>query len=139
MRLSTGIILSILSANAFAIEHPNGVYSGSLLARRAVVADTDGFSLQKRNNDGDKEEQEEQDKPKASVPNPGQEKHVHTKDLSEDDPHSDPNTSDDTKEGTTDSPTYFFDQDDGAKERGGNGYTSLDSDQGRSSSADASQ
>ncbi|KAH6599003.1 hypothetical protein BASA50_003323 [Batrachochytrium salamandrivorans] len=41
MRLSTGIILSILSANVFAIEHPNGAHSGSLLARRAVVADTD--------------------------------------------------------------------------------------------------
>ncbi|KAH9273002.1 hypothetical protein BASA83_004567 [Batrachochytrium salamandrivorans] len=134
MRLSTGIILSILSANVFAIEHLNGAHSGSLLARRAVVADTDGFSLQKRNND---KEQEEQDKPKASVPNPGQEKHVHTKDLSKDDPHSDPNTSDDTKEGTTDSPTYFFDQDDGATGGREDVYAGLDPGQGRSRFVDA--
>ncbi|KAH9273004.1 hypothetical protein BASA83_004569 [Batrachochytrium salamandrivorans] len=66
-------------------------------------------------------------------------RNVHTKDLSKDDPHSDPNTSDDTKEGTTDFPVYDPSQNDGAKERGGNGYTSLDSDQERSSSADASQ
>ncbi|KAH6581314.1 hypothetical protein BASA60_002490 [Batrachochytrium salamandrivorans] len=61
MRLSTGIILSMLSANAFAIEHLNDAYSGSLLARRAVVADTDSPSLQKRN---DGKEQEAQAKTK---------------------------------------------------------------------------
>ncbi|KAH6568042.1 hypothetical protein BASA61_001434 [Batrachochytrium salamandrivorans] len=64
MRLSTGIILSILSANVFAIEHSNGAYPSSLLARRAVVADTDGPFLQKRNND---KEPEEQDKPKKNL------------------------------------------------------------------------
>ncbi|KAH6566401.1 hypothetical protein BASA60_009506 [Batrachochytrium salamandrivorans] len=53
MRFSTGIILSMLSANVFAIEHLNGAHSGSLLARRAVVADTDGPFLQKRNNGED--------------------------------------------------------------------------------------
>ncbi|KAH6590652.1 hypothetical protein BASA50_009243 [Batrachochytrium salamandrivorans] len=86
MRLSTGIILSILSANVFAIEHPNGAHSGSLLARRAVVADTDSPLLQKRNNDKDQKDQkepEEQAKPKVSpVPDSDQEKHVYIKRLS---------------------------------------------------------
>ncbi|KAH6567764.1 hypothetical protein BASA60_008901 [Batrachochytrium salamandrivorans] len=57
----------MLSANVFAIEHLNGAHSGSLLARRAVVADTDGPFLQKRNNGKEQEEQEEQAKPKVSV------------------------------------------------------------------------
>ncbi|KAH9264189.1 hypothetical protein BASA83_012329 [Batrachochytrium salamandrivorans] len=61
MRISTGIILSILSANVFAMERPNGAPHSSLLARRAVVADTDGLFLQKRNNG---EDQEEPAKPK---------------------------------------------------------------------------
>ncbi|KAH6589181.1 hypothetical protein BASA50_010223 [Batrachochytrium salamandrivorans] len=63
MRLSTGIILSILSTNAFAIEHLNDAHPSSLLARRAVVADADGPSLQKRTNDEDQKKQEEQANP----------------------------------------------------------------------------
>ncbi|KAH6564313.1 hypothetical protein BASA62_007997 [Batrachochytrium salamandrivorans] len=73
MRFSTGVILSMLSANVFAIERLNGAHSGSLLARRAVVADTDAPFLQKRNNgedQEDQEDQEEQTKSKTSVPNP---------------------------------------------------------------------
>ncbi|KAH6595132.1 hypothetical protein BASA50_006118 [Batrachochytrium salamandrivorans] len=60
MRLSTGIILSILSANVFAIEHPNDVHSSSLLARRAVMADTDGVFLQKRGDDEGKKKRPNQ-------------------------------------------------------------------------------
>ncbi|KAH6564648.1 hypothetical protein BASA60_010199 [Batrachochytrium salamandrivorans] len=67
MRISTGIILSMLSANVFAIEHPNDAYSGSLLARRAVMADADDVFLQKRSDDKD---QEEQTKPKTYIPIP---------------------------------------------------------------------
>ncbi|KAH6561820.1 hypothetical protein BASA62_009566 [Batrachochytrium salamandrivorans] len=153
MRLSTGVILSILSTNVFAIEHPNGAHSGSLLARRAVVADADSPFLQKRNNDKDQKKQkkqkdqkkpedqkepEEQAKPKVSpVPDSDQEKHVHTKDLSEDDPHSNPSTSDDTKEGPTDSPTYDPNQDDAVKERGKNAYTVISNNQQRLSFVDA--
>ncbi|KAH6584744.1 hypothetical protein BASA60_000839 [Batrachochytrium salamandrivorans] len=59
MRLSTGIILSILSANVFAIENLNDVHPGSLLARRAVMADTDGVFLQKRESSSSDEAEEE--------------------------------------------------------------------------------
>ncbi|KAH9264747.1 hypothetical protein BASA83_011781 [Batrachochytrium salamandrivorans] len=58
MKFSTGVILSMLSANVFAIEHLNDAHSGSLLARRAVVADTDSPFLHKRNNGEEQEEQE---------------------------------------------------------------------------------
>ncbi|KAH6600873.1 hypothetical protein BASA50_001980 [Batrachochytrium salamandrivorans] len=66
MKFSTGVILSMLSANVFAIEHLNGAHSGSLLARRAVVADTDSPFLHKRNNGEEQDEQEEQAKSKVS-------------------------------------------------------------------------
>ncbi|KAH6565392.1 hypothetical protein BASA62_007322 [Batrachochytrium salamandrivorans] len=66
MRFSTGIILSILLANVFAIEHPNDAHPSSLLARRAVVADADGVFLEKRNND---KKQKKPAKSKTSVPN----------------------------------------------------------------------
>ncbi|KAH6586367.1 hypothetical protein BASA50_000540 [Batrachochytrium salamandrivorans] len=70
MRLSTGVILSILSANVFAIEHPNGVHSGSLLVRRAVVADADGVFLQKRqDNDKEQKDQKKRDKIKTNIRN----------------------------------------------------------------------
>ncbi|KAH6596655.1 hypothetical protein BASA50_004986 [Batrachochytrium salamandrivorans] len=139
MRISIGIILSILSANAFAIEHFNGAHSGSLLARRAVVADTDGPFLQKRNNDKEPEEQEEQDKPKVSVPgsDSDQEKFVHTKDLSEDDPDSNPNTSDGAEEGSANSPIYDPNQSDEAEERRGKVYTVIIHNQQRLSFVDA--
>ncbi|KAH6565248.1 hypothetical protein BASA62_007417 [Batrachochytrium salamandrivorans] len=39
MRLSTGIILSMLSANVFAIEHLNGAHPGSLLAHPKTIDD----------------------------------------------------------------------------------------------------
>ncbi|KAH6592370.1 hypothetical protein BASA61_004559 [Batrachochytrium salamandrivorans] len=140
MRLSTGIILSILSANVFAIEHPNGAHPGSLLARRAVVADADAPFLQKRNNDGDKEEQEEQAKPKvSSAPNPdfSQKPYVYVKDAFKDDPNLDPNPSDDTKDGPIDFPEYVPDQDDETKDERENVYAGLDPGQGRTSFADA--
>ncbi|KAH6567248.1 hypothetical protein BASA62_006218 [Batrachochytrium salamandrivorans] len=105
MRLSTGIILSILSTNVFAIEHPNGAHSGSLLARRAVVADADGPSLQKRNNNG--KDQKKQAKPKTfSFPNSPQAENAYTPVVSEDDPDSNPDPSPDTGEGLTDSHAY---------------------------------
>ncbi|KAH6580207.1 hypothetical protein BASA61_009763 [Batrachochytrium salamandrivorans] len=88
MRLSTGVILSILSANVFAIEHLNDAHSGSLLARRAVVADADGPFLQKRNNN---EDQKKQAKPKTfSNPNSPQAENAYTPVVSEDDPDSNP-------------------------------------------------
>ncbi|KAH9273045.1 hypothetical protein BASA83_004615 [Batrachochytrium salamandrivorans] len=116
MRLSTGIVLSILSTNVFAIEHLNDAHSGSLLARRAVVADTDGPFLHKRTND---EEPEEQTKPKVSpISNFGKE-------------------ADDTKDGPIDFPEYVPDQDNEAKDERENVYAGLNSGQGRSSFADA--
>ncbi|KAH6574907.1 hypothetical protein BASA60_005253 [Batrachochytrium salamandrivorans] len=136
MRLSTGIILSILSANVFAIEHPNGAHSGSLLARRAVVADADSPFLQKRGNDKDqkdkkqkkqkdqkKPEEQKQEKPeeqkqekhvgsKTYYPfNSGQANAVYIKGELDEDFYLNPNFSDDTGEGTTDSPTYDPNQD----------------------------
>ncbi|KAH9264185.1 hypothetical protein BASA83_012325 [Batrachochytrium salamandrivorans] len=109
MRFSTGIILSILSANVFAIEHLNGAHPGSLLARRAVVANTDGPFLQKRNNDG---EPEEPTKPKVS-PNPysHQEGDAYVKGFYKDDPNPDPNPIDGTGEGPANFPEYAPDQD----------------------------
>ncbi|KAH6574659.1 hypothetical protein BASA62_002369 [Batrachochytrium salamandrivorans] len=162
MRLSTGIILSILSANVFAIEHPNGAHSGSLLARRAVVADADSPFLQKRGNDKDqkkqkkqkdqkKPEEQKQEKPEEQK----QEKHVGSKtyypfnsgpancvyikgELDEDF-YLNPNFSDDTGEGTTDSPTYDPNQDLGATGGKEDAHTDDDSDQEGSSLTDASR
>ncbi|KAH6597135.1 hypothetical protein BASA50_004668 [Batrachochytrium salamandrivorans] len=99
MRLSTGIILSILSANVFAIEHPNGAHSGSLLA-----------------------------------PN-----YVYIKGEFDEDFYLNPNFSDDTGEGTTDSPTYDPNQDLGATGGKEDAHTDDDSDQEGSSFADASR
>ncbi|KAH6567053.1 hypothetical protein BASA62_006345 [Batrachochytrium salamandrivorans] len=112
MRLSTGIVLSILSANIFAIQHLNDAHSGSLLARRAVVANTDGPFLQKRNNDG---EPEEPTKPKVS-PNPysHQEGDAYVKGFYKDDPNPDPNPIDGTGEGPATFPEYAPDHDDKA-------------------------
>ncbi|KAH9269542.1 hypothetical protein BASA83_008362 [Batrachochytrium salamandrivorans] len=110
MRFSTGIVLSILSANVFAIEHLNVAHSGSLLARRAVVADTDGPSLQKRTNG---KEPEEQVKPKKhSFPNSGQEGYATTKDLYKDDSDSNSNSIDGAEGGPTDFSVYDPNQDD---------------------------
>ncbi|KAH9245813.1 hypothetical protein BASA81_016676 [Batrachochytrium salamandrivorans] len=134
MRLSTGIILSILSTNAFAIEHPNGAHSGSLLVRRAMVADADGPSLQKRTNDGD---QKKQAKPEAFGSNSGKEAYAYDNHAFEDDFHSNPDPSPDTGEDSTNSVAYDPNQDLGAKGGRGNLYTGLDSGQGRSSFADA--
>ncbi|KAH9263719.1 hypothetical protein BASA83_012868 [Batrachochytrium salamandrivorans] len=134
MRFSTGIILSILSANVFAIEHLNGSHPGSLLARRAVVANTDGLSLQKRNNDG---EPEEPAKPKTSVPNSSQKPYVYVKGFYKDDPNPDPNPIDGTGEGPANFPEYAPDQDNKGKDERENVYTGLDVDQGRSNFADA--
>ncbi|KAH9263715.1 hypothetical protein BASA83_012864 [Batrachochytrium salamandrivorans] len=112
MRLSTGIVLSILSANIFAIQHLNDAHSGSLLARRAVVANTDGPFLQKRNNDG---EPEEPTKPKVS-PNPysHQEGDAYVKGFYKDDPNPDPNPIDGTGKGPANFPEYAPDHDDKA-------------------------
>ncbi|KAH6588916.1 hypothetical protein BASA50_010403 [Batrachochytrium salamandrivorans] len=135
MRLSTGIVLSILSANIFAIQHLNDAHSGSLLARRAVVANTDGPFLQKRNNDG---EPEEPTKPKVS-PNPysHQEGDAYVKGFYKDDPNPDPNPIDGTGEGPATFPEYVPDHDDKSKDERENVYTGLDVDQGRSSFVDA--
>ncbi|KAH9270845.1 hypothetical protein BASA83_006998 [Batrachochytrium salamandrivorans] len=141
MRLSTGIILSILSTNAFAIEHLNDAHPSSLLARRAVVADADGPSLQKRTNDEDQKKQEEQAKSKVFLPNPdsSQAGNAYTNTIFEDDSHSNSNynPSPDTGEGPTDSHTYGPNQGDADKNGRGNVYTGLDSDQGRLSLFDA--
>ncbi|KAH9267548.1 hypothetical protein BASA83_009938 [Batrachochytrium salamandrivorans] len=134
MRLSTGIILSMLSANVFAIEHLNGAHPGSLSARRAVVADTDGPSLQKRNND---KEPEEQAKPKvSSIPDFGKEKFAYINFAFEDCPDLDPKTIDDIKEGTTNSSVHDPNQDNGDEGERKNVYTGIASDQGRSSFVD---
>ncbi|KAH6602497.1 hypothetical protein BASA61_001043 [Batrachochytrium salamandrivorans] len=141
MRLSTGIILSILSTNVFAIEHPNDVHSGSLLARRAVVADTDSPLLQKRNNGQDDEDQEEQAKPKTYVPNidPHQAGNVYTKDCSKDDPNPNPNSNLDTGKDPTNSVAYDPNQDRGAKGGRGNVHTGIVPNQEGSSLTDASR
>ncbi|KAH6561335.1 hypothetical protein BASA60_011524 [Batrachochytrium salamandrivorans] len=137
MKISTGIILSVLSTNVFAIEHLNGAHPSSLLARRAMVADADGPSLQKRNNDGDKEKQEERTKSKISVLNPDQKKFVYRKDFSKDDPYSNLSSNDGTREGPTYFRVYDPSQDRGAKGGREDAYTGLDSDQGRLSLFDA--
>ncbi|KAH9272999.1 hypothetical protein BASA83_004564 [Batrachochytrium salamandrivorans] len=102
---------------------------------RAVVADTDGPSLQKRTNDG---EPEKQTKPKVSfAPNPDQKKFVYRKDFSKDDPYSNPSSNDGTGEGPTYFRVYDPSQDRGAKGGRVDAYAGLDSDQGRLSFADA--
>ncbi|KAH6581592.1 hypothetical protein BASA61_008983 [Batrachochytrium salamandrivorans] len=88
MRLSTGIILSILSANVFAIENLNDVHSSSLLARRAVMADTDDVFLQKRSGDEGKKKQAKSKYSSAS--NSGKVGHVYTNPAFEGDFRSDP-------------------------------------------------
>ncbi|KAH9257170.1 hypothetical protein BASA81_004723 [Batrachochytrium salamandrivorans] len=137
MKISTGIILSVLSTNVFAIEHLNGAHPSSLLARRAMVADADGPSLQKRNNDGDKEKQEEQTKSKISVPNPDQKKFVYRKDFSKDDPYSNLSSNDGTGEGPTYFRVYDSSRDDEDKNGREDAYTGLVPNQGRLSFADA--
>ncbi|KAH6566578.1 hypothetical protein BASA50_004906 [Batrachochytrium salamandrivorans] len=135
MRLSTGIILSILSANVFAIEHLNGAHPGSLLARRAVVADTDDVFLQKRSGD---EDQEEQARPKTSSdPNPDKEAFVYDNPAFEDYPNPDSSSIDDTGEGSTAFPVYDPSQDDEDKGGRKNVYMGIDSNQDRLSFADA--
>ncbi|KAH9274273.1 hypothetical protein BASA83_003269 [Batrachochytrium salamandrivorans] len=140
MKFSTGIILSILSANVFAIEHLNGAHPGSLLARRAVVADADGPFLQKRNNGKEQEEQEEQEeqtKPKTSVPNPdsSQKPYVYVKDTF--DFYKSYKPGDSTQEGLTNFPKYVLTQDDEGKGARKKGYTSLGSGRGKSRFGDA--
>ncbi|KAH6584035.1 hypothetical protein BASA60_001134 [Batrachochytrium salamandrivorans] len=143
MRLSTGIILSILSTNVFAIEHPNGAHPGSLLARRAVVADTDGPFLQKRSGDEEQEEQKDQKKQKKQK----EQKIKRTKETElcprkgdfGEDLYPTPNYNDDTGEGNTDSPTYDSNQDRGATGGREDVHTDVDPDQEESSFADASQ
>ncbi|KAH6602520.1 hypothetical protein BASA61_001034, partial [Batrachochytrium salamandrivorans] len=152
MRLSTGIILSILSANVFAIEHPNGAHSGSLLARRAAVADADGPFLQKRSGDEDQEEQEEQKKQKKQKDQKkwikskkyhsfdyNQDKYVHRKGGFGEDSNPNPNYNDDTQESNTDSHTYLFDQNRGATGGREDVHTDVDLDQEESSFADSPQ
>ncbi|KAH6591792.1 hypothetical protein BASA50_008501 [Batrachochytrium salamandrivorans] len=138
MRLSTGIILSMLSANAFAIEHLNDAHPGSLLARRAVVADTDGPSLQKRN---DGKEQEAQAKTKTSVSNPDslQAENTYENLAFENDPDSSPNPSLGTGDDPTNLCTYFFDQGRGAKDEGEDVHTGIVPNQEGPSLTDASQ
>ncbi|KAH6594122.1 hypothetical protein BASA61_004111 [Batrachochytrium salamandrivorans] len=143
MRLSTGIILSILSANVFAIEHPNGTHSGSLLARRAVVADADGPFLQKRSGDENQKDQKKRNKSNkySTLDSRRQEKYVHRKIVSEVDFYSNPNPNynDDTKEGSTDSHTYESNQNSGATGGRKDVHTDDDLDQEGSSFADASR
>ncbi|KAH6588832.1 hypothetical protein BASA50_010475 [Batrachochytrium salamandrivorans] len=128
MRISTGIILSMLSANVFAIEHPNGAHSGSLLARRAVVADTDDVFLQKRSGDKGKKKSV---KSKTSVPSSSQEN------LFRNDSDSDSNPSDDTQEGPTGFPDYDPKQDDEDQGARNNVYAGLGSGRRRSRLSDA--
>ncbi|KAH6581602.1 hypothetical protein BASA61_008975 [Batrachochytrium salamandrivorans] len=127
MRLSTGIILSILSANVFAIEHPNDVHSSSLLARRAVMADTDGVFLQKR---GDDEGKKKPAKSKhLSVSNSGKGGHVYTKLTSKDDSDSESNSSDGDEEDSTNLTAHLLDKDGGATGGSEGVHTKVDSDQ----------
>ncbi|KAH6600309.1 hypothetical protein BASA61_002312 [Batrachochytrium salamandrivorans] len=127
MRLSTGIILSILSANVFAIEHPNDVHSSSLLARRAVMADTDDVFLQKRGGDKGKKKQA---KSKSSfISNSGQGGPAYTKLTSKDDSDSDSSSSNDTEEDSTNLAAHPSSQDRGATGGRENGRTKVDSDQ----------
>ncbi|KAH9274596.1 hypothetical protein BASA83_002780, partial [Batrachochytrium salamandrivorans] len=137
MRLSTGVILSILSANVFAIENLNDVHSGSLLARRAVVADADGPFLQKRNNDKEQKKQEEQAKSKTSGPNPGKEAYASTKDAFEDNFCLNPNSNPDTGGGPTDSYIYIPNQDRGATGESEDAHIGLGSGRGKSRFDDA--
>ncbi|KAH6562132.1 hypothetical protein BASA60_011226 [Batrachochytrium salamandrivorans] len=133
MRLSTGIILSVLSANVFAIEHLNGAHPSSLLARRAVVADADGHFLQKRTNG---KEEEEQVRPKTfSFFSSRLGRHAHTKDLPKNDPNSNSNL--DTGEGSTNSVDNVPNQDRGATGGNKDVHTSLVPNQERPSFADA--
>ncbi|KAH6595129.1 hypothetical protein BASA50_006115 [Batrachochytrium salamandrivorans] len=127
MRLSTGIILSILSANVFAIEHLNDVHSSSLLARRAVMADTDGVFLQKR---GDDEGKKKQAKSKSSsVSNSGKGRPAYTKGLSKDGSDSSSSSSDGAEEGSTNLTAHLLDKDGGATGGREDAYTKVDSDQ----------
>ncbi|KAH6561989.1 hypothetical protein BASA60_011295 [Batrachochytrium salamandrivorans] len=137
MKFSTGVILSMLSANVFAIEHFNDAHSESLLERRAVVADTDGPFLQKRNNGKDKDEQEEQAKSKTYVPNSGQEGFVYREGAHQNDPNPDPNPNDDTQEGPTVFPVYVPSQDDEGKGARKKVYAGLGSGRGKSRFANA--
>ncbi|KAH6592732.1 hypothetical protein BASA50_007888 [Batrachochytrium salamandrivorans] len=112
MRLSTGIILSILSANVFAIEHLNDVHSSSLLARRAVMADTDGVFLQKR---GDDEGKKKQAKSKHSLAsNSGKGRPTYTNPAFEGDSDSESSSSDDAEGGFT---NLAFEGDDEGKKK----------------------
>ncbi|KAH6591803.1 hypothetical protein BASA50_008512 [Batrachochytrium salamandrivorans] len=133
MRFSTGVILSMLSANVFAIEHPNGAHPSSLLARRAVVADTDGHSLQKRTNGKDQDNQQEQEKrapPKAySFPTNVYKGSAYDNLSFEDNFYSNPNPNSDTGEDPTDSPTYSPDQGDEDNNERENAYTGIDPSQ----------
>ncbi|KAH9248823.1 hypothetical protein BASA81_013480 [Batrachochytrium salamandrivorans] len=126
----------MLSANVFAIEHPNDAHSGSLLARRAVMADADDVFLQKRSDDKD---QEEQTKPKTyiPIPNSGQKGYVYREDLSENDFDSDSSSSDGAEGSSTDFPDYDPEQDDEDQGARNNVYSGLDSGQRRPSFADA--
>ncbi|KAH9244367.1 hypothetical protein BASA81_018236 [Batrachochytrium salamandrivorans] len=138
MKFSTGVILSILSANVFAIEHLNGAHYGSLLARRAVVADTDDVFLQKRNNGKEEEEQEEQAKSKTSDPNPdsSQKPYVYVKDTF--DFYKSYKPGDSTGEGPTAFPLYVLTQDDKGKGARKKVYAGLGSGRGKSRFGDAS-
>ncbi|KAH6572365.1 hypothetical protein BASA60_006658 [Batrachochytrium salamandrivorans] len=130
MRFSTGIILSILLANVFAIEHPNDAHPSSLLARRAVVADADGVFLEKRNND---KKQKKPAKSKTSVPNLSSSQ----ENLCRDDSDSDSNSIDGAERSSTDFRVYDPDQGRGATGGRRNIHTSIGPNQGMSSSADA--
>ncbi|KAH6584748.1 hypothetical protein BASA60_000843 [Batrachochytrium salamandrivorans] len=134
MRLSTGIILSILSANVFAIEHPNDVHSSSLLARRAVMADTDGVFLQKR---GDDEGKKKRTKSKhLSVSNSGKGGHVYTKLTSKDDSDSESNSNDGDEEDSTNLTAHLLDKDGGATGGSEGVHTTVGSDQEESGFVD---
>ncbi|KAH6592733.1 hypothetical protein BASA50_007889 [Batrachochytrium salamandrivorans] len=129
MRLSTGIILSILSANVFAIENLNDVHPGSLLARRAVMADTDGVFLQKR---GDDEGKKKQAKSKHSLAsNSGKGRPIYTKLGSKDDSDSDSesSSSDEAEEESTNLTAQLLDKDGGATGGSEDGHTKVDFDQ----------
>ncbi|KAH6584743.1 hypothetical protein BASA60_000838 [Batrachochytrium salamandrivorans] len=145
MRLSTGIILSILSANVFAIEHLNDVHSSSLLARRAVMADTDGVFLQKRESsssddaeggftnlafEGDDEGKKKPAKSKSSpVPNSGKGGHAYTNPAFEGDSDSESNSNDGAEERSTNLAANPSPQDRGATGGNENVHTKVDSDQ----------
>ncbi|KAH9245842.1 hypothetical protein BASA81_016647 [Batrachochytrium salamandrivorans] len=122
-----------------------------LLQKRGNDKDQKDQKKQKKQKDQKKPEEQKQEKPeeqkqekhvgsKTYYPfNSGQENPVYIKGELDEDFYLNPNFSDDTGEGTTDSPTYDPNQDLGATGGKEDAHTDDDSDQEGSSFADASR